>query len=180
VAHRAEDRGAPIAFLNLGGGFPGRYAERVPTVQTYGDAIMRSVHRWFGPEPPALMAEPGRYLVADAGILRTEVVLVSRRGIDDRRWVYVDCGKFNGLAETMDEAIRYRLRTVHDGKPKGPIVLAGPTCDSADVLYEKTDYELPLALEEGDTVDILSAGAYTTTYASDRFNGMGAPAEFYV
>ena len=62
------------------------------------------------------MIEPGRYMVADAGVLRTEVVLVSRRSPDDvERWVYLDCGKFHGLAETMDEAIRYRLRTPHDG-----------------------------------------------------------------
>ena len=128
-----------------------------------------------------IMVEPGRYLVADAGVLRTEVVLVSRRSpLDTERWVYLDCGKFHGLAETMEEAIRYRLRTIHDGGPTGAVAIAGPTCDSADVLYEKSAYELPLALAEGDMVDILSAGAYTTTYSSVGFNGFPALQEHFV
>jgi ornithine decarboxylase len=80
----------------------------------------------------------------------------------------------------MDEAIRYRLRTPHDGGVTGPAVLAGPSCDSADVLYEKNAYELPLALAEGDMIDILSAGAYTTTYSSVGFNGFAPLAEYTV
>ena len=128
-----------------------------------------------------IMVEPGRYMVADAGVLRSEVVLVSQRSpFDTQRWVYIDCGKFHGLAETMDEAIRYRLRTPHDGMPTGPVAIAGPTCDSADVLYEKSAYELPLALAEGDFVDILSAGAYTTTYSSVGFNGFAPLADYYL
>lgn len=116
-----------------------------------------------------------------AGVLRIEVVLVSERSVGDlQRWVYLDCGKFHGLAETMDEAIRYRLRTPHDGTPTGPVVIAGPTCDSADVLYEKSSYELPLQLGEGDMVDILATGAYTTTYSSTGFNGFAPLAEHYV
>ncbi len=115
------------------------------------------------------------------GCSRAEVILVSRRSpLDTERWVYLDCGKFHGLAETMDEAIRYRLRTRHDGGPTGPVAIAGPTCDSADVLYEKSSYELPLALDEGDVVDVLSAGAYTTTYSSVAFNGFEPLAEHFV
>jgi len=72
----------------------------------------------------------------------------------------------------MDEAIKYRLLTPHDGGETGAVVLAGPTCDSADILYEKTDYRLPMALKAGDKVIILSTGAYTTTYSSIAFNGM--------
>ncbi len=168
----ARALGADPSFVNLGGGFPAHYVDQVPAIASYGLAITASLHRWFGDELPEVMAEPGRYLVADAGVLRTEVILVSNRDVGNgKRWVYLDCGKFGGLAETMDEAIRYRLRTPHDGSPVGPVVLAGPTCDSADVLYEKTDYELPCALRAGDRIDILSAGAYTTTYSAVGFNG---------
>lgn len=172
VFAEARAHGAEPRFVNLGGGFPAHYVDQVPAIAVYGAAIMDSVERWFGGEGIELMAEPGRYLVADAGLLRTEVVLVSERSVGDgRRWVYVDCGKFGGLAETMDEAIRYRLRTPHDGTPTVAAVLAGPTCDSADVLYDKAAYRVPAALAEGDRIDVLSAGAYTTTYASVGFNG---------
>src|SRR5947208_16070347 len=87
------------------------------------------------------------------------------------RWLYPDIGKFSGPAETMGESIKYRLRTGRDGTRAGPVVLAGPTCDSADILYEKTEYKLPLSLKPGDKVEILSTGAYTTTYSSVAFNG---------
>jgi ornithine decarboxylase len=188
VMERARRRGATPTFLNLGGGFPGTYREHAPGIDAYGHAVRTALATWFpdsvGPDATMeVMVEPGRYMVADAGVLRTEVVLVSRRSpLDTERWVYLDCGKFHGLAETMDEAIRYRLRTAHDGPstPTGPVAIAGPTCDSADVLYEKSAYELPLALGEGDMVDILSAGAYTTTYSSVGFNGFPPLQEHFV
>lgn len=181
IAARAADVGARLDFLNLGGGFPGTYMEATPSIESYGSAVRTAMARWFPDGLPELMIEPGRYIVADAGVLRTEVVLVSRRSPEDtERWVYLDCGKFHGLAETMDEAIRYRLRTPHDGTATGPVAVAGPTCDSADVLYEKNAYHLPMALAEGDLIDILSAGAYTTTYSSVGFNGFPPLADYCV
>ena len=86
------------------------------------------------------------------------------------RWVFLDAGVFTGLVETLGEAIRYRLGTTADGAT-GPCVLAGPTCDSADVLYEEEMVDLPLTLAEGDEVRLLSAGAYTSCYSSVGFNG---------
>jgi ornithine decarboxylase len=119
------------------------------------------------------MAEPGRVLVADAGTLETEVVLVSERA--GRRWVYVDVGLFSGLAETMGEAIRYRITAHREGRllrgPTADVVLAGPTCDSVDVLYQQHRPELPIGLRVGDRLRIHAAGAYTTTYSSVGFNG---------
>jgi ornithine decarboxylase len=179
-----------LDVLNVGGGFPGIYQKRMPAISRYGEAITESLRRHFDPLYhgwlPRVIAEPGRYLVADAGVLRTEVVLVSRkRESDDKRWVYVDCGKFGGLAETLDESIRYRIRTPHDqavenGAPDGAVILAGPTCDSADVLYERTDYRMSIALAEGDKLDFLSTGAYTTTYASVAFNGFEPLRDYYI
>ncbi|MDQ1426440.1 MAG: ornithine decarboxylase [Acidimicrobiaceae bacterium] len=176
----ARDRGVSPSFVTLGGGLPGRYRDPVAPLVQYAAAIEAALMASFGTERPRLLVEPGRFLVADAGVLRTEVVLVSQRSLDPRRWVYLDCGRFGGLAETLDEAIRYSMRTAHDDGPFGPVAVAGPTCDSADVLYEKTDYELPLALAAGDHVDLLSAGAYTATYASVGFNGFGPLAQYYI
>lgn len=161
------------AVVNLGGGFPASYLEQVPDIGTYGSAIAASLQRRLGDRRPAkVMIEPGRFLVADAGVVQAEVVLVARKSRDDTtRWVYLDVGLFGGLAEVLDEAIRYRICTPHDGSLVGPVVIAGPSCDSADVLYERSGYRLPLALQDGDRVDLLSTGAYTSTYSSVWFNG---------
>ena len=184
VADALHDSGHRLAVINVGGGFPGRYQEAMPPIAAYGQAISQALADrmpTYVDAPVLVIAEPGRYLVADAGVLQTEVVLVSRKSeLDERRWVYLDCGKFGGLAETMDEAIRYRMRTPHDGGIDGPVTLAGPTCDSADVLYEKTDYRLPMALTSGDRVELLSCGAYTTTYAAVGFNGFAPLREHFV
>jgi ornithine decarboxylase len=96
------------------------------------------------------------------------------------RWVYLDIGRFGGLAETEGEAIKYAFRTPHDGGAEGPVTIAGPTCDSTDTLYEKSNYRLPLALDCGDRVELLATGAYVTTYASQAFNGFRPLAEHYV
>jgi ornithine decarboxylase len=111
-------------------------------------------------------------MVGNAGVIEAEVVLVAKKSEGDTvRWVYLDIGKFGGLAETMDESIRYPVRTPRDGAPVAPCVLAGPTCDSADVLYEKEPYDLPVSLEIGDKLLIEGTGAYTATYSAVAFNG---------
>lgn len=112
-------------------------------------------------------------------MLRAEVLLIAKKSRRaERRWVYLDTGRYNGLAETQGERIHYRLRTPHDGAHCGPVVLAGPTCDSTDIVYEHAGYELPLDLAIGDKIDFLSAGAYTASYASVEFNGF-APIKTY-
>jgi ornithine decarboxylase len=171
--------GISIRVLNLGGGFPAHYLEDVPTIEDYADAIAAAVERHFGEHAPALVVEPGRYVAGDAGVLVTEVVLVARKAYGDReRWVYLDTGVFGGLAETLGESIKYRLlldrrggRTDRDPGATGPVILAGPTCDSLDVMYQRHRYHLPLDLEEGDRILFLSAGAYTKAYCTDGFNG---------
>jgi ornithine decarboxylase len=166
------EEGVDLRMVNLGGGFPARYRSEVSGLEAYCEAVTRALVRHFGNRMPEVILEPGRSMVGDAGVIQSEVVLVSRKAAGDRkRWVYLDIGKFSGLAETMDESIKYRLRTPGEGTRMGPVVLAGPTCDSADILYEKTEYRMPLSLKPGDKVEILSTGAYTTTYSSVAFNG---------
>ena len=160
-----------LRMVNIGGGFPARYRSEVSPVAQYAGAVTAALTRHFGNQVPEVIVEPGRSLVGDAGIIQSEVVLISDKGDGGKRWVYLDAGKFNGLAETMDESIKYRIETPGRGGPSGPVVIAGPTCDSADILYEKTEYRLPLGLAVGDKVEIQSTGAYTSSYASVGFNG---------
>jgi ornithine decarboxylase len=168
-----------LRMVNVGGGFPAHYRSDVPAIDGYARAVMAAITRHFGNHLPEIIVEPGRSLVGDAGIIQSEVVLISEKGnADGRRWVYLDVGKFNGLAETMDESIKYRITTPGRTGVSGPVVLAGPTCDSADILYEHTEYRLPLGLEVGDKVEILSTGAYTASYASVGFNGF-SPIQTY-
>jgi ornithine decarboxylase len=161
-----------LRMVNIGGGFPAHYSGEVPEIEHYARAVMAAITRHFGNDLPEIIIEPGRSLVGDAGVIQSEIVLISEKGGgDDRRWVYLDIGKFNGLAETMDESIKYRIVTPDRDGLRGPVILAGPTCDSADILYERTEYQLPLGLCVGDKIEILSAGAYTASYASVGFNG---------
>jgi ornithine decarboxylase len=167
----AQDAGFGLHLINIGGGFPAAYDYDVEAPNAYAAEVMGMVNARF-PDATYVMAEPGRGMVAEAGVIAAEVLLVSRKSADDlHRWVYLDIGKFSGLAETMDEAIRYQFVTDKDQGDMGPCILAGPSCDSADVLYEKRPMMLPMALTAGDKIMIKSCGAYTTTYSSVCFNG---------
>jgi ornithine decarboxylase len=172
IFRTCAERGISLAIVNLGGGFPAKYMRKTPKLESYGKAIFKALRKHFGNNLPNTIVEPGRGLVGNAGVIEAEVVLIAKRSPEDEvRWVYLDIGKFHGLAETIDESIRYPIRTTHDRDETAPCVIAGPTCDSVDVLYEKTPYPLPVTLAIGDKVLIEATGAYTTTYSSIGFNG---------
>jgi ornithine decarboxylase len=166
--------GIALRLLDLGGGFPADHEgpeggpRRPPAITTYAETIGRHLDEAFDGRPPRTLVEPGRGIVGDAGTVVSTVLAVVQRG--GERWVHLDAGVFSGLVETLDEAIRYRLSSSAVG-PAGPCVLAGPTCDSADVLYQDQRVLLPLDLVEGDEVRLHSAGAYTSCYSTVGFNG---------
>ncbi|MGB1090906.1 MAG: type III PLP-dependent enzyme [Oceanobacter sp.] len=167
----AEEDGIHLKMVNLGGGFPANYISRTNDLETYASEITRFLKEDFGDELPEIILEPGRSLVANAGVLVSEVVLISRKNrYGLHRWVYTDIGKFGGMIETMDEAIKYPLWVEKQGEAE-ECVIAGPTCDSADILYEQYKYELPLNLASGDRMYWFTTGAYTTTYSAVEFNG---------
>lgn len=166
-------QGIAPSLINLGGGFPASYDREVPAIGEYAKAIDHALCGTFAGRLDRVIVEPGRFVAGDAGVLRASVVLISRKSHDDdRRWVYLDAGRFGGLAETENESIRYPVTTSPERAGDAePVNLAGPTCDSADILYQQTPYYLPADLRVGDYVDFLSAGAYTATYSSVGFNG---------
>lgn len=175
-----EKAGVKLEMINLGGGFPAHYLNEVPTTMRYGETIMRSMHKHFGNQMPRMIVEPGRGLVGDAGVIQAEVVLIAdRHNGAATRWVYLDIGKFGGLPETIGEAIKYRITTPRDGGETVPCILAGPTCEELDVLYQRTPYQLPKDLQVGDRIEIQSAGAYTWSYSAICFNGI-PPLKQYV
>jgi ornithine decarboxylase len=173
LAASLADAGHRLSTVNLGGGLPSTHVRSTPDIQVYGEQIGIALEHHLGLNHGMdVMVEPGRFLVGDAGVIRAEVVLISEKASDaGRRWVYFDVGLFNGLTETQEEAIRYRIRCPGTAGALEPSVIAGPTCDSLDILYERDEYPLPADLRIGDQVDLLSTGAYTASYSSVWFNG---------
>jgi ornithine decarboxylase len=217
IFQEAEKEGIKLKMLNLGGGLPADYYHPIPynddykmvlkhyNVENYLNSIKSSLSQIFGKDMPEILMEPGRSIAGDAGVIVSEIILISRKkelkrkeslsidfdgrrritpnspnfGMKEQKWIYFDVGKFGGLAETLDESINYPIYV--DGRYGKPerAVLAGPTCDSADILYEKHPYYLPNDVKEGDTVYIFSTGAYTQSYSSIGFNGI-PPLKAYV
>jgi len=175
-----NEDGINLRMINLGGGFPANYLSRTNDLQLYSDEILRFLAEDFGDDMPELILEPGRSLAGNAGVLVSEVVLISRKSRTGlNRWIYTDIGKFGGLIETLGESIKYPIYVEKQGELE-EAVIAGPTCDSADILYENYKYGLPLNLAIGDRMYWLSTGAYTTTYSAIEFNGFPPLQSFYI
>jgi ornithine decarboxylase len=177
-----EDENIKLSIINMGGGFPTPYTQAINDLSEYAAEIKRYLLDDFGDDLPKIILEPGRSLVGNSGVLISEVILISRKNNTAlNRWVYLDTGKFNGLMETLDESIKYPIVSSKDapGCKEAEVILAGPTCDSMDILYEDYKYRLPVDLKIGDRLYFLSTGAYTATYASVGFNGF-PPIKTYI
>ncbi len=174
-----ENEDLELKCINMGGGFPAVYQERTHSIDVYAQEIRRYLEEDYGDDLPQIIIEPGRSLVGDSGVLVSEIVLISRKSRTAlERWIYQDCGKFGGLMETLGESIKYPIVCERTG-PAERVILAGPSCDSMDTMYEEYMYELPLSLAVGDRLYWLSTGAYTSSYASVEFNGF-PPLETFV
>lgn len=179
ICDRVSEYGIKLRLINMGGGMPAAYTNRTHEIEAYGSAIRRFLDEDFGEDQPEIIIEPGRSLVGESGVLVSEVVLISTKSRDSLyRWVYLDVGLFGGLIEALGEAIKYPITCDRDGEEE-EVILAGPTCDSMDILYEDHRYSLPLSLEAGDRLYWMSTGAYTTSYSSIEFNGF-PPLKTYV
>jgi ornithine decarboxylase len=165
------NHGMEMTLVNIGGGLPAHYMADVSSTKAYAETITKGFEANFGKDfrkKIKVIIEPGRSLAGNAGVLTSEVILITPR--EKQRWVYVDVGRFSGLAETEGESIKYLIYREKQGE-KTPCVVAGPTCDGADILYREYQPLLPDTLERGDRVFFLSTGAYTATYSAVEFNG---------
>jgi ornithine decarboxylase len=168
IAVMGEMRQAKLAprLLNIGGGYPVRHVKPIPSIEVIAEVINRAIANL--PPEVRVIAEPGRYLVSDSACFVCRVAgTATRKG---RRWIYWDAGVFGGIIETS-EGLVYDIVTDRSG-PRVPWVVAGPTCDSMDVLMR--DQMLPRDLTEGDSIYIPNTGAYTSSYACN-FNGFPLP-----
>ena len=164
--------GVKLSLINMGGGFPANYISKTNEMTVYSEEITRYLEEDFGDDFPEIILEPGRSLVGECGVLVSEVVLISQKssmGVD--KWLYIDTGKFNGLIETWDESIKYPLYCEARGEPSEDFIIAGPTCDSQDIMYEYFRNPVPAYIKPGDRIYWLSCGAYTSSYCSVEFNG---------
>ncbi len=165
------EEGIELQMINIGGGFPANYVDPTFSVQEYADEIMRFIREDFGDNIPQIILEPGRSLVADAGLIVSQVINIARKSKNNLyQWVFLDVGKFGGLIETIDESIKFPIYFDKEGLAE-EIILAGPTCDSMDILYEHYHYHMPDTVVPGDKVYIFTTGAYTQSYSSVNFNG---------
>ena len=166
-----KKEGIELKMINMGGGLPSKYITPTMGISDYAKEITRFLNEDFPEGLPEILIEPGRSLVGDSGVIVAEVVLISKKArVSSNRWVYLDIGKFSGLIETLDEALKYPIYTEAEGK-ESEVIIAGPTCDSMDILYEDYKYSLPNSLKEKDRLYILTTGAYTASYSSVYFNG---------
>jgi ornithine decarboxylase len=167
----AEDHGIKLSMVNMGGGFPANYTDPTNPIEHYAGDITSFLKMNFGEELPEIIIEPGRSMTGDCGVIVTEIVNVAKKSTHDLyHWVFFDIGKFGGLIETLDEAIKYPIYFEKHG-PTLDIIIAGPTCDSMDILYEKHSYDMPAGTKIGERAYILTTGAYTQSYSSIYFNG---------
>ena len=176
-----REEGIPLSLVNMGGGFPANYISKTNEMKVYAEEITRYLKEDFEDDFPEVIFEPGRSLVAESGVIVSEVVLISRKsssGVD--KWLYLDTGRFNGLIETWDESIKYPLYCEASGADCEDFIIAGPTCDSQDIMYEYFRNPLPENIKIGDRIFWLTCGAYTSSYASVEFNGFPPIRTYFV
>jgi len=170
ASHVRDTLGVTARVIDIGGGFPVSYREDEPPIEDIG-AVVDEV---LGDRRDAftLLCEPGRFLVADCMTLLTSVVGTAER--DGQVWHYLDDGLYGSYSNVMTEDVHPPILALDElSGPEPtlePVTLAGPTCDSADVIAR--GYPMP-NLGIGDIVVSPMMGAYTAV-TSSRFNGIEA------
>jgi ornithine decarboxylase len=166
--------GIELTFVNLGGGYPVRYGKDVPTVDQIGSVVRKRLTKEFPNIKLQVAAEPGRFICGNAAVLACRILLRAQRG--GREWLHIDAGIYSAFAEAP-EGLRYDVAVPGKSGPKKRFVIAGPTCDSADVIDERA--ELPASTNENDLILFGKMGAYSAA-CSTSFNGFVPPPSLYL
>src|SRR5882724_9402117 len=147
-------------MLDIGGGFPVEYMKPAMPIEEFCAPIKAALDKL----PPAVrvIAEPGRYIAAPAAIAVASVMGRALR--DGRWWYYLDDGLYGSYSGQMYDHSVFPIEALLPGTETFPSVLAGPTCDSIDVIREKL---LLPKLDMGDLVVGRVMGAYTWASASE-------------
>lgn len=169
LMRRARELGHDLSLLDIGGGFPTDYLQGPPPmpIEEFCAPIRSALSALEG--AVRVIAEPGRYLSAPCAVAVASVMGRAQR--DGRWWYYLDDGLYGSYSGQMYDHATYPIEAFGAGGPTYPSVLAGPTCDSIDVIREHID--LP-KLEQGDLVVGRVMGAYTWASASE-FNFFPRP-----
>jgi ornithine decarboxylase len=167
LIHRAAQCGQKLDTLDIGGGFPVDYLHRSIPIEEFCAPIRRALSSLEA--PMRIIAEPGRYIVAPAAVAVSSVMGCALR--DGRWWYYLDDGVYGSYSGQMYDHASYPIECLAPDGPTYPSVLAGPTCDSIDVINDHM--ELP-KLKNGDLIVGREMGAYTWACASE-FNFFPRP-----
>jgi ornithine decarboxylase len=160
----ARKRGYPLKIVDIGGGFPVAYDASVPHLEKLGRIINSECVRLF-PADTELIAEPGRFMVANAATLVSEIIGTARR--DGKLFYYINDGVYHTFSGVVYDHWIPNFHAFKAGRPEVCAVV-GPTCDSFDKI--SVSIELPGNLHVGDYLYTENIGAYSIASAT-RFNG---------
>jgi ornithine decarboxylase len=152
--------GHSASILDIGGGYPVDYLKRSMPIEEFCAPIVKALKEL--PDTVRVIAEPGRYIAAPAAIVVASVMGRALR--DGRWWYYLDDGLYGSYSGQMYDHAVYPVEALLQDTATYPSVLAGPTCDSIDVIGE--NLELP-KLGVGDLIVGRMMGAYTWASASE-------------
>jgi ornithine decarboxylase len=157
-----ENSGKHLSILDIGGGFPVEYVggHAGSDIDSFCAPIRDALAKL--PEHIHVIAEPGRFLSAPAMEAVSRVMGKARRG--EKTWYYLDDGVYGSYSGQLFDHALYPLRVFSDHSEHEEAVIAGPTCDSIDVIAE--DVAIP-PLVIGDLVVGHQMGAYTAASATD-------------
>lgn len=166
IFENARKEGLPLTTLDIGGGFLIRHFdhETGPAFEDMAREIKKEIRHLF-PKNVKVMAEPGRFLAGPAGTLVTQVV--GRTFRNNRNYYYLNDGVYADFSGIVFDNCKYEIKTLRRGQ-KFLSTVAGPTCDSFDVISQSE--ELP-ELDVGNVVYVRNIGAYSTASAVPSFNG---------